>query len=495
MSLIATTRAFAYNTGSPISGTLQLGNLAIGSDNTIDYSQDYGGVKWWEGPDESLGYVIAQANANNNEQTPDGVYPSTAYVEFYRSDALTDISFLQLVNSIPPTIGQSIFYSVSEAITWLNNNGLWVSYSGTPITPTPTPTPSITPTSTPTPTNTVTPTPTPTPSNTQLGTTPTPTPTPTNASTGFMTISEVGSNVVISASGSINLNGLTLVSSNAGPLGGAGLGVSSATYIIGNNGYFDEYSGFTSNPTSFGSGGGGSASSSSGDIFGVIFQGAPPYMLTVPAGYISGTQISSTMTFNNSSFSSLGLTTGTYTYTWGSGNSLSVVIGAPSASPTPSPTSVTPTPTPTTFTGFTVNITQQGNDVVWSGFGSVNLSALSFVSSGTIQAGFAANQAIWAIGPSASIDQYNGTSSTYPSSFGSGGTGVSTTTGSTFGVLPGGSGRLLYLPSGYISNSYISGTATYNNTTISTMGLTAGTYTWTWTTGGISTSLVMNIIP
>jgi hypothetical protein len=33
------TRAFAYNTGSPIGGTTQEGNLAIGTDNTLDFSQ------------------------------------------------------------------------------------------------------------------------------------------------------------------------------------------------------------------------------------------------------------------------------------------------------------------------------------------------------------------------------------------------------------------------------------------------------------------------
>jgi hypothetical protein len=330
MSRIYTTRAFAYNDGPTIPYTTQVGNIVIGNDNTIDYSLNYGGVKWWEGPDETYGYVIAVAVSDNSQPTPIGVSPSGASIQFKRSTDLTDASLITLINEV---FNQS-FTDISNALIWLDNNGHWTSYNNTPSTPTPTPsntqlgtTPTPTPTNTQTPTNTVTPTPTntqtptntvtPTPSNTQAGTTPTPTPTPTNASTGFMTISEVGSNVVISASGSINLNGLTLVSSNAGPLGGAGLGVSSATYFIGSNGYFDEYSGFTSNPTSFGSGGGGSASSSSGDIFGVIFQGAPPYMLTVPAGYISGTQISSTMTFNNSSFSSLGLTTGTYTYTGG----------------------------------------------------------------------------------------------------------------------------------------------------------------------------------
>ena len=63
------TRAFAYNTGATISGTTQVGSLAIGSDNTIDYSSDYGGVKWWEGPDENTGYVIAMPSSGNTQPT------------------------------------------------------------------------------------------------------------------------------------------------------------------------------------------------------------------------------------------------------------------------------------------------------------------------------------------------------------------------------------------------------------------------------------------
>jgi len=379
MSLSPITRAFAYNTGSTISNTQQLGNLAIGNDNTIDYSQDYGGVKWWEGPDETLGYVIAAPYPGNDETTPVGVTPSTAYIGFYRSEFLTDASFLYLINHFPPSIGQSTFTDVPTALTWLTNNGLWTSYSGTPVTPTPTPTIATTPTSTVTrtptptpslsigltqtatpthtatptltPTNTATPTntTTPTPTTSQAGVTPTPT--TTNSAAFSVTISQVGPNVVMTASGALNINGLTLVQSNTGPYGGGGIGVNSATFLMGTiNVNFDLYSGFTTNPTSFGSGGGGAgAASTNGDVFGVITQGAPPYELVVPAGYTSGTQITSTQTFANQTLSSMGFTNGTYTYSWGSGANaftFDVIVGAPSPSPSPSATSVTPTPTP-----------------------------------------------------------------------------------------------------------------------------------------------------
>lgn len=390
--------------------------------------------------------------------------------------------------------------------------------TGTPagVTPTPTSTTEVTPTPTGTPSN-VTPTPTPTtttgltPTPTETSTTPTPTGTPDATPTqtpthsvtpsGFtVTIIESGGNVVMSASGSLNINDLTLAVSGAGPLGSGGIGVNSATFIMGNTGdNYDEYEGFTSTPSNFGTGGGGSSSSSSGDVFGVIFQGTPPYQLVVPVGYTTGTPISSTQTFNSATFASLGLVEGTYTYSWGSGanaDSINVVVGGGGVTPTPTATSATPTPTPTSgATGdFTVTVSQQGPNVVWNGSGKFNLGALSFLGNPNIGAGYQANQAIWAIGPNVTVDQYQGTI-TYPTSFGAGGTPVTTTSGSTFGILPGGSGRTLYVPTGYTSNSVISGSATYANTTIATMGLSGGTYTWSWGSGGTASTIVMTITP
>jgi hypothetical protein len=701
--LMSTSRPFAYNPGSPITGTDQYGDLAVG---VLDepYADNYGGVIWWEGPDEDLGYVIAVSVPDNTQPTPiDGV---TASVGFYRSELYTEASYIEVADAVS---GQN-FTSGDQAAAWLLSNGYWTSWSGvgpttsptptptstitpTPtasqfaITPTPTttstPTPSVTntqtptttststPTNTPTNTSTATPTPTsgatgdgwffyfpdnevvstapisngnttfinsgtgfgtyspnytggtlalyfnnnnsagtsyltqfseldtsggtitisqggstaiysgtslqyqltgsflsltvsnsaqmiqsastrfvsgtsinvvvngtpsssptPTPSNTSTplppSSTPTNTPTTTQTSTnsptvtktptttptttqtptvtpthnvtpsGFtVTIVESGGNVVMSASGSLNINDLTFITSTT--LGGSGLGVNTATFIMGANGDFSTYSGFTSTPTSFGTGGGLNSSTSSGDIFGVIYQGTPPYQLAVPSGYTTGTYISSTQTFNSQTLSSLGLVEGTYTYAWGSGanaDSINVVVGGGGVTPTPTQTSQTPTPTPTSgATGdFTVTVSQQGPDVVWNGSGKFNLGALSFVGNPNIGAGYQSNMAIWAIGPNVTIDQYQGTI-TYPTSFGTGGTPVTTTSGSTFGILPGGSGRTLYVPSGYTSNTVISGTATYANNTIAGMGLSGGTYTWSWGSGGNASTLVMTITP
>jgi hypothetical protein len=55
--LMATARPFAYNTGAGITGTVQVGALAVGTP-TDGFATT--GLEWWNGPDEDLGYVLFQ---------------------------------------------------------------------------------------------------------------------------------------------------------------------------------------------------------------------------------------------------------------------------------------------------------------------------------------------------------------------------------------------------------------------------------------------------
>lgn len=159
---MATARPFAYNPGPQIPGTEQIGDLSIG----VPSSGFTSNPQYWNGPDEELGYVIAQSVSGDTQPTPfSGI---TASVGFFRSPLLTENSFVEYTNSI---FGQS-FSDGSSAVTWLNSNGYWTSFVPS-ITPSPTPTS----TTTPTPTNT----PTLTPTNTN---TPTPTLTITPTSSG-----------------------------------------------------------------------------------------------------------------------------------------------------------------------------------------------------------------------------------------------------------------------------------------------------------------------
>jgi hypothetical protein len=115
-----TTHPVAYNTGSLISGTEQYGNLAIGT-ASLDYSSQPGGVTWWMGPDEDLGYVIAKQILAGNQPNPSNI---PAYVGFSRSTALTNPSFLAVANGVT---GQN-FVSTTTAYNYLFDNGYWTSY-------------------------------------------------------------------------------------------------------------------------------------------------------------------------------------------------------------------------------------------------------------------------------------------------------------------------------------------------------------------------------
>ena len=170
---MATTRPFAYNIGSPISGTTQVGSLAIG-DASVEYSSNYGGLQWWMGADEDPEYIIAQPVPAGNVNTP--IPGLSAYVQFFGSVVKTDQGFLNMVNALPSRVGQIPFTNTQDAYNWLGSNDYWTSFTNPSVSPTPTP--SMTPTLTPT--NTETETPTPTPTNTETpASTPTNTPTPT----------------------------------------------------------------------------------------------------------------------------------------------------------------------------------------------------------------------------------------------------------------------------------------------------------------------------
>ena len=80
-------KIFAYNTGSLISGTTQVGDIAV-SEADVEYSANYGGLQWWGGPDETNGYVIASSDPTRLPY----------YLGFWRSEGLTDSDFLNLIN-------------------------------------------------------------------------------------------------------------------------------------------------------------------------------------------------------------------------------------------------------------------------------------------------------------------------------------------------------------------------------------------------------------
>src|SRR5439155_23076415 len=86
--------------------------------------------------------------------------------------------------------------------------------------------------------------------------------------------------------------------------------------VTGSGGATDGYEGSISGPTSFGGVFFTFASSGSGDSVGIFRDTST---LLVPSGYVSGTALSDSATYNNATFASLGVTPGTYVWTWGAG--------------------------------------------------------------------------------------------------------------------------------------------------------------------------------
>jgi hypothetical protein len=121
-----TSRPFAYNTGSVISGTQQFGSLAVGTPT----SGVTGSPQWWNGPDEELGYVIAESVSGNTQPTP--VSGVSASVGFFRSTGLTESSYINLAQRI--SINQT-FATGNDAYLWLSGNGYWSSWVYSPVTP------------------------------------------------------------------------------------------------------------------------------------------------------------------------------------------------------------------------------------------------------------------------------------------------------------------------------------------------------------------------
>ena len=112
---MATSRPFAFNEGSTIPGTQQIGDISIGIP-TAGFAST--GLEWWNGPDEDLGYVIAVPVSGNTQPTEiPGVFASLG---FYRTSGFSDSEFINLSQSVSSTYGTpQTFSSATDASVWL----------------------------------------------------------------------------------------------------------------------------------------------------------------------------------------------------------------------------------------------------------------------------------------------------------------------------------------------------------------------------------------
>ena len=118
-----TSRPFAYNTsGVNISGTYNVGSLCVGNNTSRDFDNETGGLTWWYGPDEELGYCIGKSVTTQNQPTPIG---NVGNVGFWRTNGFSDSAFLNLVKAIT---GRN-FENTPSACAYLVTNGYWTSFN------------------------------------------------------------------------------------------------------------------------------------------------------------------------------------------------------------------------------------------------------------------------------------------------------------------------------------------------------------------------------
>jgi hypothetical protein len=133
---------------------------------------------------------------------------------------------------------------------------------------------------------------------------------------------------------------------------------------------------------------------------------------------------------------------------------------------------------------YSVTLQQVGSDVVATGSGAINLTGLTFLSVAINGGIIIANLGAIRTGSETNADRDIYRGFTGPTSFGSGGAFLPDTgSGQTFGITGNLSLRNLYVPLGYVSGTALSSTSTYNNATFDSLGVTPGTYVWSWGAG------------
>ena len=139
---------------------------------------------------------------------------------------------------------------------------------------------------------------------------------------------------------------------------------------------------------------------------------------------------------------------------------------------------------------FTFNVAQIGNNVEVDGNGTVDLGGLTYDTDSGGYSGTVPNRAWLGAGIPVGSNFYDGLFG--PTSFGSGDlTYATSSTGDFVFLVAYGNG--IILPMNYVSGSTLTDQDVFTGASISSLGMTPGTYTYTYGAG--TDSLVVNIVP
>jgi len=148
---------------------------------------------------------------------------------------------------------------------------------------------------------------------------------------------------------------------------------------------------------------------------------------------------------------------------------------------------------------YVVDFQQDGSNVIATGSGTLNLSALTYKVTEPNFATVYPAAGLALVGPTTSTDtdEYSGVSFSGPADFGSGTDDVAATSGSGDLVGVAYPIEVILVPQGYVSGAALSDTSTWSGQSLNSLGITPGTYTWTWGSGVTADSftLTTSIVP
>ena len=141
--------------------------------------------------------------------------------------------------------------------------------------------------------------------------------------------------------------------------------------------------------------------------------------------------------------------------------------------------------------GYIISVSEIGSNVIAQGSGDLDLTGLTGPGLGADSPRVDGSTGTIVIGASAGIDVYGG--AIPPTSFG---TGLSTAATSGVGDIVGIAGIIgnIGVPVGFTGGSLSPSSATWTGTSIFALGLTPGSYHWTWGTG-VDQAFEVNIGP
>ena len=147
---------------------------------------------------------------------------------------------------------------------------------------------------------------------------------------------------------------------------------------------------------------------------------------------------------------------------------------------------------------FIATMDQVGADVVITGSGSFDTIGLTptspFISLSTAFVDPSLNALV--LGGGGTQNAFTGLTPDH-ATFGNGAeTLASSTSGAVLGIADAAAGfNSLYLPDGYVSGTSVSDLTTFAGATFASLGVTPGTYVWTWGSGATADSFTLQIGP